>query len=82
MKLLVSYPKFQLKVKEARYFLELPENGLTSDKQATEWELKMEERSEKIMDSRDFQSVLKKKYVKILRRVLLHEERRKNKMIY
>ncbi len=61
MKLLISYSEFQQAVKEARKYLDIPENGFNKDNPETieQWTRKIDKRSDQMMESADFIRQLK-----------------------
>jgi hypothetical protein len=74
MKLLVSHDKFQEIVKEARNYLNIPENGLSNNKEIREWyQKKLYKRSDKIIQSKK----IKEKEKNITKRVKLGKISRK-----
>lgn len=60
IKLLISYPEFQEKIKQVRKYLNIPENGFENGSNNLEkWENEMAEISEKMMNDSKFQQQIK-----------------------
>lgn len=61
IKLIISYPEFQEEIKQARKYLNIPENGFEDgdNNGLKKWENEMTIKSEKMMDSYEFQQKIK-----------------------
>lgn len=59
MKLLASFSEFQILVSEARKFLDIPEDGLVDDQESEKWHNKFVQKSDEIIESKNFINQIK-----------------------